>query len=38
MNVQMKMEGVSYKAGVGSLIYAMVATKADIASVVSTVS
>ena len=38
MNVQKKMEGVSYKARVGSLMYAMVVTRANIAIVVSTVS
>ena len=38
MNVQRKMEGVPYKAGVGSLMYKMVATRGDIAFVVSTVS
>ena len=32
------MEGVLYKFGVGSLIYAMVATMADIAFAVSTMS
>jgi hypothetical protein len=37
-NVQRKMEGVSYKAKVGSLMYAMVATKADIAFAVSTIT
>jgi len=37
-NVQRKMEGVPYKAGVGSLIYAMLVMKADIAFVVSIVS
>ena len=38
MNVQRKMKGVSYMAGVRFLMYAMVATRADIAFVVSTVS
>ena len=38
MNVQREMEGVSYKARVGSLMYALVATRADIAFAVSTVS
>jgi hypothetical protein len=37
-NVQRKMEGVSYKAKVGSLMYAMMATKADIAFAVSTIT
>ena len=38
INVQRKMEGEPYKARVGSLMYAMVATRIDIAFVVSTVS
>ena len=37
-NVLREMEGVSYKAGVGSLMYAMVATKINIAFAMSTVS
>ena len=37
MNVQKKMEDVPYKAGVGSFMYAMVATRANIAFAVSTV-
>ena len=37
-NVQRKMKGVSYKVGIGFLMYAMVATRADIASAMSTVS
>jgi len=37
-NVQREMEGVPYKAAVGSLMYAMVATRPDIAFAVSTVS
>ena len=37
-NVQKEMKGVSYKAGVGSLIYAMVATRANITFVMNTVS
>ena len=36
--MQREMEGVSNKAGVGSLMYAMVATRANIAFAVSTVS
>jgi hypothetical protein len=36
VNVQRKMEGVLYKVGVGSLMYAMVATRYDIAFTVST--
>ena len=32
------MEGVPYKAGVGSFMYAMVVTRADIAIIVSTVN
>ena len=38
VNVQREMKGVSYKAGVESLMYAMVATRADIAFAESTVS
>ena len=38
MNVPREMEGVPYKIRVGSFIYAMVATRADIAFAVSTVS
>ena len=38
MNVQRKMEGVPYKVRVRSLIYATVATRANIAFAVSTVS
>ena len=38
VNVQRKMEGVPYKAGVGSLMYAMVSMRVDIAFAVSTVS
>ena len=38
VNVQREMEGVLYKARIGSLVYAMVATRADIAFAVSTVS
>ena len=38
MNVQRKMEGIPYKAGVGSLMYAMVAMRVNIALAVSTVS
>jgi hypothetical protein len=38
VNVQRKMEGIPYKAGVGSLMYAMVAMRVDISFVVSTVS
>ena len=38
MNVEREMEGVPYKAIVGSLMYAMVATKAGIAFTVNTVS
>ena len=38
VNVQREMKGVPYKARVGSLMYAMVATRADIAFAVSTVS
>ena len=38
INVQREMESVSYKAKVGSLMYAMVATRANIAFTVSTVS
>jgi hypothetical protein len=37
-NVQMEMEGVPYKAAVGSLMYAMVGTRPDLAFAVSTVS
>ena len=37
-NLQREMEGVPYKAGIGSLMYAMVATRANIAFAVSTVS
>ena len=36
--MQRELEGVSYKAKVGSLMYAMVATRADIAFAVSTMS
>ena len=35
-NVQREMEGVPYKAGVGSLMYAMLATRADIAFTMNT--
>jgi hypothetical protein len=38
VNLQKEMEGVPYKPGVGSLMYAMVATRADISFAVSTVS
>ena len=38
MNVKRKMEGILYKVGVGSFMYAMVATRADIVFAVSTVS
>jgi hypothetical protein len=38
VNVQGKMEGVSYKVGVIYLIYAMVATRGDILFAVNTVS
>ena len=38
MNVQRKMEVVLYKAGIGSLMYAMVSKRADIAFAVSMVS
>ena len=38
MNVQREMKGVPYKAGVRSLMYAMMATRADITFAVSTVS
>ena len=38
MNVQREMEGVAYKATVGSLIYAMVATRVVVSFAVSTVS
>ena len=38
VNVQRKIEGVPYKARVGSLMYAMMATRADVAFAVSTVS
>ena len=38
MNVQREIKGVPYKAKVGSLMYAMVVTRADIAFAVSTVS
>ncbi len=37
-NVQIEMEGVPYKAAVGSLMYAMVGTRPDLAFAVSTVS
>jgi hypothetical protein len=37
-NVQMEMEGVPYKAAVGSLMYAMVGTRPDLTFAVSTVS
>ena len=37
-NVKMEMEGVPYKAAVGSLMYAMVGTRPDLAFAVSTVS
>jgi hypothetical protein len=37
-NVLRKMEGVPYKAGVGSLMYATVTTKVNIAFAMSTVS
>ena len=37
-NLQRKMKGVPYKARVGSLMYAMMAKRADIAFAVSTVS
>ena len=37
-NVQREMKGVSYKSGVGSLMYAMVAIRADIAFAVATVN
>ena len=37
-NVQMEMEGMPYKAAVGSLMYAMVATRPDLTFTVSTVS
>jgi hypothetical protein len=38
VNVQREMEGVAYKATVGSLIYAMVATRVVVSFAVSTVS
>jgi hypothetical protein len=38
VGVQKKMEGVPYKAGVGSLMYAMMATRAHISFAVNTVS
>ena len=38
MNVQREMEGVPYKARVGSLMYAMVAMRANITFAISTVS
>ena len=38
VNVQTEMEGVPYKAGVGSLIFAMMGTGADISFAMSTVS
>ena len=38
MNVQREIEGVPYNAGVGSLMYAMMATRANIAFAISTVS
>ena len=38
INVQREMKSAPYKVGVGSLMYAMVATRADIAFAVSTVS
>ena len=38
MNVQRKIEGVPYKAGVGSFMYVMVAIKIDISFAVSTVN
>jgi hypothetical protein len=37
-NVQMEMEGKPYKAAVGSLMYAMMGTRPDLAFTVSTVS
>ena len=37
-NMQRKMEGVAYKVGVGSLMYAKVDTKIDLAFAVSMVS
>ena len=36
--MQRKMEGVAYKAIVGSLMYSVMSTRADIAFAVSTVS
>jgi hypothetical protein len=36
--IESEMEGVPYKSGIGSLMYAMVATRADLAFVVSVVS
>ena len=38
VNVQREMKGVPYKAGVGSLMYVMVVTRADVAIAVSTMS
>ena len=38
MNVQREMEGAPYKAGVGSLMYALVATMTNISFVVSLMS
>ena len=38
MNMQREMEGIPYKARVGSLMYTMVAMRADITFAVSTVS
>ena len=38
MNVQREIEGVPYKAGVGSVMYAMVATRVNIAFAVSMMS
>ena len=38
INVQREIEGVPYKAGVGSLMYVMVVTRADITFAVSMVS
>ena len=38
VNVQREMEGVPYKAGVRTLMYTMVATRADITSAVNTMS
>ena len=36
--VQRKIEGIQYKAGIGSVMYAMMATRADIACAVRPMS